>query len=508
MLQRTLFFLIILLITSLSHSISQTISDSSLLTNDGELKGLVLDMKKQTPLPYANIFVLHKDVGVISNEQGQYAIDISGLELTDTLRFQYIGYKTKNVVIGRLVKSPNVFMKEDIINLSETLIFGDAPDPESIVKKVLKNKDKNYIKTASKDKTFIRERYISDLDELEFNEKKNDFAELGNGFVQDLQKKIPKKSISYMDFLGYLYFSGNKDDSVTFKVDPVRAVELKDKNIAEVNEMISVFDNMFQDTKEKEYWKVKSGIFGHKIENDKEDTISKKENLKDDEKRTELFAKRQKYNLRYGTLDDKDDWEFLYKTGKYVYTLAGGTTVNGEEVYIIDFKPDGSGMFTGRMYISLETYALIKADYEYAEGKSGADFHLLGVGYTENAFKGSIYFEKKGDKYVLKYFSKKAGSYASFDRNIVLMKKRKRFLFDKTLNEIKVGINLKVKSEQSIEVLVLNSEIISGKQFADFKQKDKMKIIYVDQFDDRLWKGYSIIEPIEEMRSYKKRETD
>ena len=45
---------------------------------------------------------------------------------------------------------------------------------------------------------------------------------------------------------------------------------------------------------------------------------------------------------------------------------------------------------------------------------------------------------------------------------------------------------------------------ISEQQFTDFKQKKNMEVIYVDQFDDKLWKDFSIIEPTEQMREYRK----
>lgn len=154
----------------------------------------------------------------------------------------------------------------------------------------------------------------------------------------------------------------------------------------------------------------------------------------------------------------------------------------------------------------MSTYALIRADYEYAPEKTGKDIHLLGVGYTEDQYSGSIYFEKKDSTYNLKYFSKKQGSYVTFDRSISLLKKRKRFFFDKTLNEAKVGIEVSLRSEQSFELLVLNDKKISNKQFTEFEEKKVMEIVYVDQFDDKLWKGFSIIEPTEQMREYKKQD--
>jgi len=152
----------------------------------------------------------------------------------------------------------------------------------------------------------------------------------------------------------------------------------------------------------------------------------------------------------------------------------------------------------------MNTFALIRADYEYATGKTGRDINLLGIGYTQNHFKASIFFEKKNANYNLKYFSKETGNNSSINRNLSLLKKKKRFLINKKLNEIKAEIKLSVKTKESFEVLVLDRKKISPGQFANFKQKKRTKIIYVDQFNDKLWKGFSIIEPTKQMREYKK----
>lgn len=469
-----------------------------------EIKGTVLDLDSRSPLAYANIYVLHKERGAISNEHGCFTINISGLSETDTLRFQYIGYKTKNITIAELDTLAFVYLKEDVFKLSETFIFGNVLNPVAIVKKVIKNKDSNYLNENSKRQCFVRERYSSDFDEIILNYKKSSISGLDREMIDLIQKKMPKHTTSYTDFLGYVYYSKHKDDSITFKVEPIRTVSLKEKDIAELKQLETIFESIFENTKEEEYWKIKSGIFSKRMEIDNEDEKQKKDSLKKDERKTSNYSRRLKYRLKYSLLDDKDEWEFLYSTGKYNYTLAGGTSVNGEEVYIIDFTPKRSGEYFGRLYISMGTYALIRADYEYAEGKTGTDFNMLGVGYTEDSFSGSIYFEKKNGNYVLKYFSKKAGSNASFNRNIAMLKKKERFLFDKKLNEIKIGMELRLKSEISFEILVLDETAISDEQFTGFEQKEKMKIIFVDQFDNSLWKGFSIIEPTEQMREYKK----
>jgi len=88
------------------------------------------------------------------------------------------------------------------------------------------------------------------------------------------------------------------------------------------------------------------------------------------------------------------------------------------------------------------------------------------------------------------------------------MKKRKRFLFDKTLKELKVGLYMSMTMQESLEFLVLEDVDLSADGFAGFQQAKIMEIIYVDQFDDKLWQGFSIIEPTQQMKEYKKQEVN
>ncbi len=469
---------------------------------------LLLDKDTQRPLPYANIHVLNTNRGTVSNEMGNFTIDIAGLDRTDTLRFQYIGYATLNIPLSRLDTVSVVFMKEEIFNLSETVIFAHTPNVESIIRNVIKNKDSNYRPTTSLRQTFIRERYTSDFDKVRLTYKKSSIADLNRDLIKLMEDKMPKHSTSYTDFLGYLYTSGVEDDSIKLKIDPIRAVSLKEKDIAELNHLETIFKNIFANTDKEEYWKIKSGILSQKMEIDNTSDSTENDTINDNARKVKYFQRSTAYKFKYSTLENKDEWEFLYSPSKYDYTLVGGTRVNGEDVYIIDFAPRKSGNFRGRVYISIDTYALIRADYEYAPGKIGRDFQLFGVGYTENAFAGSIYFEKRGDNYLLKYYSKKAGSYVSFDRDVSMLKKKERFLFDKKIKEIKVGVDISLTSESSIEMLILEETDIPHEQFINFEQDEFMDIIYVDQFDDKLWRGFSIIEPTQQMKEYKKQMVD
>lgn len=505
---KNLFLLFILSVFSFlsGYSQNQEKADSSSgnhnITN-GELSGIVLDFNSEEPLLYTNIFVLHKNRGTITNENGRFAIDVSGLNKNDTLRFQFIGYKTRNLTVGMLDTMPAVYLKKESYNLLEAVIFGGGThDPKSIVKNIIKNKDSNYKMTPSRWKTFIRERSTTDVTQIHLDYKRSSIENLDRKAIATLGQKIPKHTAAYTDFLGNLYISGNKDDSL--KINPIRTVELKEKDMADLKQIEDVFNNLAANTSENEYWKMRSGILAGKIDLSENDTTTKKDSLPRNQSKLSFYRRSLISEMKYPSLTNKKDWEFLYKTGKYKYTLAGGIRVNGEDVYIIDFEPGSGGIFKGKMFVSASTYALLRADYQYAPGKNGTDFHLFGVGYSENYFSGSISFEKENGYYVLKYFSKKTGTNVDFDRNVILLKKRKRFLFDKTLKEMKIGLKIAVNAESSVEMLVLNRKKISQKEFDDFRQKKYMAIIYVDQFDDSLWKGYSIIEPTRRMKEYKK----
>jgi len=474
--------------------------DSTNIVLKSELKGKLYNLDTKEPLPYANIVVLDKKQGCITNEKGLYSLNTTGLNDNDTVSFIYIGYQAKKLTLNQLKAETKIYLKEEIFNLNETFVFAKERDPEMIVGKVLENLNKNYKKRTTKNQTFIRSRSISDIKKFKMEFKKSSFAHLNEKLIKLLENKIPKHSISYTDFLGDIYFS--KNDST--KVKGTKAIGLKEKDIADLKQLESMFDKMFINTKDNEYWKVKSGIFGSKI--DIEDDIENKDldSLKKFNS-THTNTSRFKNNYRaYKILSNKKRWEFLHNTNKYTYTLLGGTNVNGEDVYIIDFMPTKKGLYTGRVYISMNTYALIKADYKYADGKIGQNIHLFGVGYSMNKFSTSIYFEKDKENYRLKYYSRKTVSNMSIERNISLLKKKKRFLIDKKLNEIKVGLDLGISSEDSFEILVLKEEDITESQFVNFKQKKKMNITYVDQFNDNLWKGYSVIEPTEQMKNYKK----
>jgi hypothetical protein len=490
------------------HAVGQVDADDGVVSDSleavSEIRGFVLDLKTGSPLAYTNIYVAGKQVGTISNEKGIFSLNADKLISSDTVVFQYVGYQTRRISVADLQDMKQIFLKEEIFNLSELLIFAEDPDVVSIVKKVLENKEANYKPETNKRKVFIRNRLDNSFNEFELDYKKSSIDQLDREAIALFEEKMPRNPTSYTDLMGELYFNEKKDDSIRLKIDPLRVVSLEEPDITELEQIADIMEEAFANTGEGEYWKVKSGIFGSRLDSADIASDPEQDSINENRRKTRELLSEVKYGLGFSSMDNKRSWEFLHKTGKYKYTLAGGIRVNGEDAYIIDFSPGRGGRYEGRMIVTMESYALIRADYQYAAGKTGKDFQMLGVGFTEKDFVGSIFFEKKGDNYLLKYFSVKMDYNIRWDRSLALLKKKKRFMFNKRLKEIKVGILANIDTQQSTEFLMLEDSELTTQEFHDFQQPEYTDIIYVEQFDDDLWKGFSIIEPTGQMRDYKK----
>lgn len=507
----TILFSIFTVSNALTQSFHDTVSvkSNNLKILNETLNGLILDANDKSALTYANIYIPNQGTGVISNEKGHFSIQVTS-EL-DSLRISHIGYKSKNVSIEDMRNSSIIYLQEDRFMLNNITVFGSEPNPESIVKKVLENRTKNYLNKTSKKKLFLRERHISDVNQININPKKSYHSILNEEMLKLIETEIPKQSISYTDFLGNVYQIDLEPANYRLKIDPIKTIELEEeKDFTKLEELKTAFKDLYSNTAKDEYWKFKTGVIGGKVYLDENSiTIGYGSANTDSVSKDSIYPFQQQKStlhniLNYSLMEDEADWEFLYQPHKYEYNLYGGTEANGEDVYIIDFTPLNKGKFTGRMYISMNTYALVRADYEFNRGKTGKDIQIFGIGYTETKFKSSIYFENNEGSYALKYCSKQTGYDSSINRVFSFLKKKNRFLFDKTISQTKLDFNLGVSEDSSIELLILDEAQISLEEYTNFKEKDKLEIIFVNEFNDKLWEGYSIIEPTKQMKEYKK----
>ena len=488
----------IIILLSISLTI-QVIAQNKLTSRSQKtIIGTILNQDKY-PISYTNIIIQNSGKGTISNENGKFSINIHSLNDTNTVRFQCIGYKTEKHTVKQLKNNPTIILDEDIYKIDEILILGTTPNANEIIKAILKNKKKNYKVLTEKKKVFFRERSKTNILNLKLEYKKNkDFEEISTDMIQLLEEKTPRNTQSYFDILTDIYIKGNE-----LKCHPIKIVALKEEDPTNLKIFKEKFNKLAINTKDNEFWKIKSGIFGSKISTSrsKEDSLNaNSENLIN----IKSFKWKLEKSIAFSTFQDKKKWEFLYKINKYNFEIIGGTNIKNEKVYIIDFYPKKNGLYQGRLYVAIESAALIRADYKFAPNKKGKKIQLLGFGFENTNFRGSIYFEKKGTVYDLKYLSYKDDQIFMIDRNLSLLKKKKRILLNKKIKEIKFGINMLAKNYQSIELLVINNLKISDTEFSNLEEKKYANVTYVNQFNKDLWRNHITIEPTKEMKEYTK----
>ena len=337
------------------------------------INGTILD-ENQISIPYVNIIDLNTGKGTISNVNGDFSINTNFLNDTNIIRFQCIGYKTKDYRIGELKKMSNILLRQNIYNLDEILILSEIPDPKKIIKRILENKDLNYNTSTKKEEVFIRERSTADILKLKLDYNKSNIEVITPEMLQIVEKHTPKNIQSYSDLLTNIYI---KKDNL--KINPIRIVELKGKDVKQLEMLEDAFTKLIKETKDNEYWRVKTGIIGTKIPPPDNDSL---ETNASNKKNTNQYKEKAKQYLEFATFKNKKQWEFLHKIDKYNFEIIGGTSINDENVYVIDFSPKGKGLYEGRLYVSIESSALIKADYKYAPNKVGIDIKAFGFSQT------------------------------------------------------------------------------------------------------------------------------
>ena len=105
-----------------------------------KVEGKVIDEENKQPVSFVTIGVVNKSGGTYSDEKGNYSLDLSGYQHSDTLKFSCIGYKPEIITVEEMVnKYKNLLciisLKVNHIQLSEVVV-----KPKNFKTKVLGNK--------------------------------------------------------------------------------------------------------------------------------------------------------------------------------------------------------------------------------------------------------------------------------------------------------------------------------------------------------------------------------
>jgi hypothetical protein len=426
-----------------------------------------------------------------------------------------IGFRTIAKPLHQF-KDSVIYLVPQTIELKEVVLSSKKYSAEEIIEKVKENITKNYNLDLTKKRLFFRESNHQNFIKSNYTLKKSTIKELNKPFLDSVMASIPKSNSYYTEVLCDLYGDLSKEKQ---KIGMIKASELYDKN----NEIgMKALEEKFEtivnkNVKKDSYFKIKSGIFGQKVDMDEfksehvdttnAEALNKKleEEKKRKEERKQNFAKHRRTSL--GSLfnglffHEKAKLNFINKSNRYEFSIIDITYLGDAAVYVLEFNPKRSEDYRGKIYVNTEDFAIIRADYENV--KVLKNFNLLGISYRWHLAKGKMIFGKGEDKrYNLQYLEKEDASRFGIRRPLKIIEKNKNVKGRRKQNELYVKLDMAITSSNKNEVVIFDTDAIVTTAYDSFKEQNTLLPTYMPKYNPEFWKGYDIIEPNQAIKDF------
>ena len=477
----------------------------------------IVDAQNNEPLPYANIRI-NGSTDLISNNEGYFNISENGLEEASVLKISFIGYISKQLTYAEL-KNQNflILLTPASFEIDNITISNKKPDPYQIIAEVKNRLKENYKhhQTATKSKLFFRESSAFKPSKLDlditkstgFN--KNQLKEANADLKKFSNKLTNKPTQEFKDILCNYYYGKavNKENKTYFypKMEVIKATNIKGDGTTTSLEDFekSGAELLLKHLDTTKFYRVKSGLFGSRDTVTLNNSYKKKNKKKTTSKLTSTKISLQTFLAEQQFNSNKLD--FITKSDLYTYTYGGSifNDANNEIIYILKFAPKKSkAIFTGTLFINESDYAVIKCNYELAEGKKVNGFNmkfLLGIKASENVSKGTILFKKDAQLkyYQLHYAYEESGQYFYINRPLKFIE-----LTKEERDVVALDIKVEGNSITKTELLNITKSEISDADFENFKETD-FNFIQLKRYDPAIWQNHVSIEPLEAMKQYR-----
>lgn len=486
------FLFLVMNCCSLSMLFAQTVSSR------------LVDLKTNEAIPYATI-QYSENGGVITNEEGLFSLRLDAIPKSqDSLYISCMGYEKIAVSINSSLDSI-IYVEPKAIVLSEVYLFDKELDVEDIVDSIKRRLPYNYNKAPVKQRLFLRQSSLNDMAKFNIDFKKSSIEELNKSFIDSVVSILPRSAAYYTESLCDFY---KQPEEHRLQIE--RAAELYDKNNEGSMEALSgKLEKIFKDNvKPNSYLKIKSGIFGTKVQMDSvfdssEEAAEVKEEMENPEKNYFLSNRKNTLHDLISEIFFNDDSKlnFLDKSGRYRFKIKGYTSIDEAGVYVINFEPKRGADFKGTIYVNIDDYAIVRLQYENV--KSLKRIRLLGLSYEESLYSGTTIFTKGSNgKYELRFMDKIMGRKMGVRRPLSVIEKNKYVKGRRKQNELALELDITNFNREKYELVVFSSEIISKEEFSGVIENEDVKATYLSEYDPEFWTGFDIMEPNEAIRNF------
>lgn len=462
------------------------------------ISGLLKDSETNQALPFVNIST-SGTYGVITNSEGEFTIQTKYLSDKDTLYISSLGYDSKRISLQDIDENP-IYLHPTSFTLAEVFLTNKELSVEDILEKFMEHASKNYVSDFQKFSIFKREKANVRNDKMEIDFKRINFMSRAErkAFNKDFNNQIQKSGKENQTFQD-TYFHLYQNDKSEFKLDPVLATRLGDPD--QEKSIDKVLNNAGKTIKEKlksaHTFKVKSGLF--KIQDSLDIQVNNStDSLKLERSKSELGRLIKKYDFVKSI-----DLTFIKNSESFDYELKGVTNLGEEFVYQISFEPKKSKfLYRGELFISAETFALIKLNYAIVEPQlsPGVLKTLLGVQVELiNSMESAIFQKDPSGKYHLKYVHQIQDQQTYLNRNIRFIENSQ----DSNRMILKANFLANQNMQTDSQYMIVNMEEINPDAFKNFEDKVDIPLRIIREYDPTIWEDYNIISPEKSMREFK-----
>jgi len=165
-------------------------------------RGKVVDNDEKDVLPYASVFIFRKNIGTVSNNDGEFELKIPESMKQDTIIISCLGYRQQIQPIGEITdKDYQIALEPSSVQLKEIKVT--AINSDDIIRKILSKIPLNYSRDGEIMTSFYREVLKQDNHYIDVAEALMEIrkASYDNSFAQDKVKVIKgRKSQNVMPF--------------------------------------------------------------------------------------------------------------------------------------------------------------------------------------------------------------------------------------------------------------------------------------------------------------------
>jgi hypothetical protein len=137
--------------------------------NYSEITGVIVDKETKSVLPFANVRLVGKSIGTITNDKGEFALKFPKTVQKDTLCFSFLGYESSFLPVDKVPKDIHVFLKQQT-KILKTVVISSHFSALDLIKNAIRNIENNYSVKPTWVQSFYRQTDMEDSDTTEFAE--------------------------------------------------------------------------------------------------------------------------------------------------------------------------------------------------------------------------------------------------------------------------------------------------------------------------------------------------